>query len=884
MLRRDQDAGAETDPLGDRRRPRERDDRVVQVRARVVLLGRLHDVVAHPDAGEAERLGVTGRLGDRLGSGDPSVLREVDADVHARHPAAAGDRRSTLAPASTGRAGGAESDGLGSGRPLAGSVRGVGDVVHEPGAGEREPYLAARLQGFGTTIFAEMSALAVRTGAINLGQGFPDTDGPAEVADAAIAAIRDGHNQYPPGPGIPDLRAAIAEHQRRFWAIDLDPDREVLVTAGATEAIAAALIALCEPGDEVVTFEPFYDSYRAAASIAGASLAVVTLTPPDGGGPYRFDLAALEAAVTPRTRLLLLNSPHNPTGKVFDRAELSAIARLCVEHDLLAVTDEVYEHLVYDGEHVPLSTLPGMAERTVTISSGGKTFSFTGWKVGWATGPEPLVAAVRTAKQFLTYVNAAPFQPAIAVGLRLGDDYYEALRARLAPPARRPVRRAGAGRPPHHPARRHLLRDRRPALRGRARRPGLLPVAAGPLRRGRRAQLGLLPRPGPRPAPGALRLLQAGVGPGRSGHPPGDAVALTLRQAGRPRRRASARRARTVNGAWTEGGRRPNRLPTDRLRSHRAPGGGARTEGEPMTDRSTSTVRRRRRRIAIGVVALLAVLATGCDIQKIRPPGAAPLRYRDAVFTNVTRTNGLTYGQAPDQTGAPKTLLLDLYQPTGDTVTGRPAIVWVHGGSFCCGNRTSAEIVDQANTFALKGFVNVSIEYRTAPGGCTGSVPVQVCLQAVVDAKHDAQAAVRFLRANAATYRVDPNRIAVAGTSAGAITALNVAYGADDVGSSGNPGFPSTVRGAVSLSGAQLLTAPDPGEPPTLLFHGTADPLVPYSWATRTVSAAQAAGTQAYLTTWTGAGHVPYVQFRTQILDETTNFLWWVMDLANAAR
>ena len=246
-----------------------------------------------------------------------------------------------------------------------------------------------------------MSALAVRTGAINLGQGFPDTDGPAEVADAAVA-IRAGHNQYPPGPGIPELRAAVARHQKRFWGIDVDPDREVLVTAGATEAVAAALIALCEVGDEVVALEPTYDSYTACAAMAGARLRPVTLAPPS----YAVDVAALAAAIGPQTRLLLLNSPHNPTGAVVSPAEMASIARLCVENDLLAVTDEVYEHLVYDGEHRPPCTYPGMAERTVSISSAGKTFSFTGWKVGWATGPEPLVAAVRTAKQFLTYVNA----------------------------------------------------------------------------------------------------------------------------------------------------------------------------------------------------------------------------------------------------------------------------------------------------------------------------------------------------------------------------------------------------------------------------------------------------------------------------------------------
>jgi N-succinyldiaminopimelate aminotransferase len=288
----------------------------------------------------------------------------------------------------------------------------------------RQPLLASRLQGFGTTIFAEMSALAARTGAINLGQGFPDTDGPAEVAEAAVAAIRGGQNQYPPGPGIAELRHAIARHQKRFWGLDVDPDTEVLVTAGATEAIAATLLALCEVGDEVLAFEPTYDSYHAGVSMAGASLRVVTLAPPD----YAVDLEALARSVTPRTRLLLVNSPHNPTGKVLDDTELAAIAALCVEHDLIAVTDEVYEHIVFDGVHRPLASLPGMAERTLTVSSAGKTFSFTGWKVGWACGPAPLVNAVRTAKQFLTYVNGAPFQPAVAVGLDLDDAYFAGLR------------------------------------------------------------------------------------------------------------------------------------------------------------------------------------------------------------------------------------------------------------------------------------------------------------------------------------------------------------------------------------------------------------------------------------------------------------------------
>ena len=292
----------------------------------------------------------------------------------------------------------------------------------------RLPYLSSRLQGFGTTIFAEMSALAARTGAINLGQGFPDTDGPTEVSDAAIAAIRAGHNQYPPGPGIPELRSAVAQHQKRFWGLDVDPETEVLVTAGATEAVAAALLALCETGDEVLTFEPTYDSYAAGAAMAGAGLRVVTLAPPD----HAVDLDELAAAVTPRTRLVLLNSPHNPTGKVFTDDELAAIARLCIDHDLIAVTDEVYEHITFDGRtHRPLATLPGMADRTLTISSAGKTFSFTGWKVGWATGPEPLVSAVRTAKQFLTYVNAAPFQHAVVTGLALDDAYYAGLAADL---------------------------------------------------------------------------------------------------------------------------------------------------------------------------------------------------------------------------------------------------------------------------------------------------------------------------------------------------------------------------------------------------------------------------------------------------------------------
>ena len=288
-------------------------------------------------------------------------------------------------------------------------------------------YLNPRMQSFGTTIFAEMSALAVATGSINLGQGFPDTDGPDTVKQAAIDAIVAGHNQYPPGIGVPVFRATIAAHQRRFYGLTFDPDTEVLVTAGATEAIAAAMLALCEPGDEVVTFEPYYDSYAACIALAGAERRVVTLRPPT----FAFDADALRAAITPRTKLILLNSPHNPTGKVFTRAELQLIADLAIEHDLLVVTDEVYEHLVFDGVHTPIATLPGMRDRTVTISSGGKTFSFTGWKVGWICATPELVDAVKTVKQFLTYVSAGPFQYAIATGLGLDDDYYDRFLADL---------------------------------------------------------------------------------------------------------------------------------------------------------------------------------------------------------------------------------------------------------------------------------------------------------------------------------------------------------------------------------------------------------------------------------------------------------------------
>ncbi|MGB8197591.1 MAG: pyridoxal phosphate-dependent aminotransferase [Acidimicrobiales bacterium] len=284
---------------------------------------------------------------------------------------------------------------------------------------DRIPYLNSRLQGFTTTIFTEMSALAVATGSINLGQGFPDTDGPEAIKRAAVRAIEAGHNQYPPLSGIPELRASIAQHQRRYYGLAFDADTEVIVTAGATEAIAASLLSLCESGDEVVLFEPYYDSYAACTAMAGARRRVVQLRAPE----WTFEPEALEAAITDRTRLILVNTPHNPTGKVFSREELQVIADACQRHDLIAITDEVYEHLVFESHHVALASLPGMAERTITVSSAAKTFSVTGWKVGWACARPQLIAALRTAKQFLTFVNAAPFQYAIAEGLNESDDY-----------------------------------------------------------------------------------------------------------------------------------------------------------------------------------------------------------------------------------------------------------------------------------------------------------------------------------------------------------------------------------------------------------------------------------------------------------------------------
>lgn len=288
--------------------------------------------------------------------------------------------------------------------------------------------LAHRLDGIPPTIFSEMSALAVRTRAVNLGQGFPDVDGPLEVIAHAVQALQGGQNQYAPGTGIAPLREAIARHQARHYGIRLDPETQVVVTTGCTEGIAAALLGLVNPGDEVVVLEPYYDSYPAAIQMAGGVRRPVTLHAPD----FRLDPDELRAAITPRTRFVLLNSPHNPTGTVLSRAELQAVADVAVEHDLMVITDEVYEHLVYDGqEHVPLATLPGMFERTLTLSSAGKSYSFTGWKVGWATGPAELVGALMAAKQWLTFTSGSPLQPAVAHALDEHADFPSALAAHL---------------------------------------------------------------------------------------------------------------------------------------------------------------------------------------------------------------------------------------------------------------------------------------------------------------------------------------------------------------------------------------------------------------------------------------------------------------------
>ncbi len=312
-----------------------------------------------------------------------------------------------------------------------------------PGAWARAAQGAGLLAddgGIAPTIFAEMSQLAAETGAINLGQGFPDEDGPAAVLEAAQKAIASGLNQYPPGRGMPVLRAAIAEHQARYYNLPYDPETEILVTAGATEALAATILALVQPGDEVVTFEPFYDAYGALIALAGGVHRTVRLRSP-GFVP---DLEELRAAVTDRTRLILVNNPHNPTGTVFTIEVLQAIVQLAHRNDALIVTDEVYEHLTFGPSHLPVATLPGARERTITISSGGKTFNTTGWKIGWLTAPASLVTAVLAVKQFLTFVNGAPFQPAIAAGLRLPDSYFTGIASDLR--AKRDLLADGLGR------------------------------------------------------------------------------------------------------------------------------------------------------------------------------------------------------------------------------------------------------------------------------------------------------------------------------------------------------------------------------------------------------------------------------------------------------
>jgi N-succinyldiaminopimelate aminotransferase len=292
--------------------------------------------------------------------------------------------------------------------------------------------LVERMRGFGTTIFAEMSALALETGSVNLGQGFPDTDGPRAMLDRAAAGVQGGLNQYPPGPGMPALRDAIAAHHSAYYDLDYDAASEILVTVGATEAVSASILALCGPGDEVIVFEPYYDSYAACVSLAGARRVPVAMRPTTPGSRFRFDPDDVRAAVTRRTRLVLLNSPHNPTGTVLTRDELLTVADICIEHDLVVVADEVYEHLTFDdARHIPIATLPGMRERTLVVSSAGKSFSVTGWKIGWVCGPAALVRAVNTVKQFLTYTHAPAMQEAVAYALGNEMGWVDALRMRL---------------------------------------------------------------------------------------------------------------------------------------------------------------------------------------------------------------------------------------------------------------------------------------------------------------------------------------------------------------------------------------------------------------------------------------------------------------------
>ncbi|WP_205761816.1 aminotransferase class I/II-fold pyridoxal phosphate-dependent enzyme [Arthrobacter mobilis] len=281
--------------------------------------------------------------------------------------------------------------------------------------------------GLGVTIFEEITTMAVKAGAINLGQGFPDEDGPGAIAAAARQAIAAGTNQYAPGKGMPVLREAVAAHQQRFYGLAPDPDTEVIITTGATEALAATLLALTGPGDEVLTFEPFYDSYGAMIGLSGATHTTSPLRAPD----FQPDLEHLEQAFTDRTRVVLVNNPHNPMGTVFNREALAKVVELAERYNAVIVMDEVYEHLTFGVPHIPVATLPGAAERTVTISSAGKTFSFTGWKIGWLHGPADLVAAIRTVKQFLSYSSGSPFQPAIAAALALDDSFYQGVAAGL---------------------------------------------------------------------------------------------------------------------------------------------------------------------------------------------------------------------------------------------------------------------------------------------------------------------------------------------------------------------------------------------------------------------------------------------------------------------
>ncbi len=407
---------------------------------------------------------------------------------------------------------------------------------------------AARLAGIPPTIFSTMSALAMRTGSVNLGQGFPDVDGPPEVIAAAVQALESGANQYAPGIGVPALRQAIARHQQRHYGLEIDPDTQVVVTTGCTEGIAAAVLGLVDPGDEVVVLEPYYDSYVAVIQMAGGVRRPVTLRAPD----FRLDVDELRAAVTARTRFVLLNSPHNPTGTVLTRDELAGVAEVAIEHDLVVVTDEVYEHLTFTGhDHVPIATLPGMAERTLTLSSAGKSYSFTGWKVGWATGPADLVAALLAAKQWLTFTSGAPLQPAVATALDELPGLPGHPRRGAGGEARPAVRRPGEGRAARPPAVGHLLRDLRHQPPRLARRDDLLPGPARPGRRGGHPDPAVLRRPGRRPPAGPLGLLQGALGD-RGGPQPagcGRPELLTTDSSARPSDRNPSANPQTNRGS-----------------------------------------------------------------------------------------------------------------------------------------------------------------------------------------------------------------------------------------------------------------------------------------------------------------------------------------------